>query len=128
METLPRRYILALCLACTLLGASGAPGSAKNKIHLAVGSKPGNIVYLQVDLARALGYFAEKGLDFEFEYFDGGTGAAAALASGHVEFSGNSIDHAMKLRAEGKDLKMVASFTSLPTVTLVVRRDLGPET
>jgi NitT/TauT family transport system substrate-binding protein len=129
METLPRCNILALCLAFAfaLAGASGAPGSAKNRIHLAVGSKPGNIVYLQVDLARALGYFAEKGLDFDFEYFDGGTGAAAALASGHVEFSGNSIDHAMKLRAEGKDLKMVASFTSLPTVTLVVRRDLRPE-
>ncbi len=30
------------------------------------------------------------------------------------------------MRAAGKDLKMVASFTTLPTVTLVVRRDLKP--
>ena len=117
---------LLIALALSLPGAS-KHGAGKEKIRLAVGSKPGNIVYLQVDLARALGYFSEKGLDVDFEYFDGGTGAAAALASGRAEFSGNSIDHALKLQAEGKDLKMVASFTSLPTVTLVVRRDLRPE-
>jgi ABC-type nitrate/sulfonate/bicarbonate transport system substrate-binding protein len=94
----------------------------KSKFRLAVGSKPGNIVYLQVDLARALGYFAEEELEVDFEYFAGGTAAAKALASGRAEFSGNAIDHTIKLRADGKDLKMVASFTILPTVTLVVGR------
>src|ERR1700687_4781138 len=96
-------WILGL-LGCVLVGFSVAETPRKQKIRLAVGSKPGNIVYLQVDLARALGYFTDKGLDVDFQYFDGGTGAAAALASGRAEFSGNSIDHAMKLRAE--DLKM----------------------
>ncbi len=117
---------LSAAAACILLGApmEGRCADPKAKFRLAVGSKPGNIVYLQVDLARALGYFAEEGLDVDFEYFAGGTAAAKALASGRAEFSGNSIDHTIKLRAEGKDLKMVASFTILPTVTLVVRRDL----
>ena len=123
-----RSRILPLCLALafTLSGAS-KHSAEKDKVHFAVGSKPGNIVYLQVDLARALGYLTEKGLDADFEYFDGGTGAATALVSGRADFSGNSIDHALKLQTEGKGLIMVASFTSLPTVTLVVRRDLRPE-
>jgi NitT/TauT family transport system substrate-binding protein len=99
---------------------------AGQRVRLAVGSKPGNIVYLPLDLARALNYFAEERLDVEFVNFDGGTDAARALAAGRADFSGNSIDHAIKLRASGVDLKMVVSFTTLPTVTLVVRRDLKP--
>jgi NitT/TauT family transport system substrate-binding protein len=93
---------------------------------MAVGSRPGNLVYLQIDLARALGYFAAERLDMEFKYYAGGTEAASALSSRLVDFSGNSIDHAIRLRALGSDFRMVASFTSLPTVTLVVRHELRP--
>jgi NitT/TauT family transport system substrate-binding protein len=113
--------ILCLLLSSTL-AVSGLTG--KQHLRLAVGSRPGNIVYLPLDLARALNYFAEEGLDVEFVNFDGGTDAALSLAAGRADFSGNSIDHAIKLRASGKDLKMVVSFTTLPSVTLVVRRDL----
>jgi NitT/TauT family transport system substrate-binding protein len=127
-----RRTLILLILAiaaCLWLGLSKAATHAalKPKVRLAVGSKPGNIVYLQVDLARALGYFEEQGLDLDFQYFEGGTGAAQALASGKADFSGNSIDHAITLRSSGKELTMVASFTNLPTVTLVIRRDLRPQ-
>jgi NitT/TauT family transport system substrate-binding protein len=114
---------------CLLMAPMLAPPSsaAKQHVRLAVGSKPGNIVYLPLDLARALNYFAEEGLDVEFINFDGGTEAALSLAAGRADFSGNSIDHAIKLRSSGKDLKMIVSFVTLPTVTLVVRRDLKPQ-
>jgi NitT/TauT family transport system substrate-binding protein len=96
----------------------------KQRVRFAVGSRPGNLVYLPLDLARAQDYFAEEGIEAEFVHFDGGTEAAQALAAGKADFSGNSIDHAIELRASGRELKMVASFTTLPTVTLVIRRDL----
>jgi NitT/TauT family transport system substrate-binding protein len=115
-----------LCLLVARTPAMSGP-AAKQRVRLAVGSKPGNIVYLPLDLARALNYFAEESLDVQFVNFDAGTDAARALTAGRADFSGNSIDHAIKLRAFGEDLKMVASFTSLPTVTLVVRRDLKPQ-
>jgi NitT/TauT family transport system substrate-binding protein len=122
---LPARSLFVIAACCALrLGAGDQ--SPKSKVRLAVGSKPGNLVYLQVDLARTLGYFAAEGLDVEYMHFQGGTGASDALVSGKAEFSGNSIDHAIQLRAQGTDLRMIASFTSLPTVTLVVRRDLRP--
>jgi sulfonate transport system substrate-binding protein len=126
MKSVLARWISCV-LVCGLVGFSLAGTPRKRKIRLAVGSKPGNIVYLQIDLARALGYFSEQGLDVDFEYFDGGTPAAKALASEKAEFSGNSIDHAINLRTAGKDLIMVASFTNLPTVTLVIRRELRPQ-
>jgi NitT/TauT family transport system substrate-binding protein len=122
---LPIRTIPGLVACCALLTGTDYP-LPKNRVRLAVGSKPGNLVYLQIDLARTLNYFAAEGLDVDYQHFQGGTGASDALVSGKAEFSGNSIDHAIQLRAQGTDLRMIASFTSLPTVTLVVRRDLRP--
>ena len=113
-------------LACFGILLTAFPGWAENRVRLAVGSKPGNLVYLQLDLARTLGYFAGEGLLVNYQYFQGGTSAADALALGKADFSGNSIDHAIELRERGSDLRMIASFTNLPTVTLVVRRDLRP--
>lgn len=119
-------FRISVLVLSLLVGSatSGRCAAAKNRIRLAVGSKPGNIVYLQVDLARALGYFTGEGLDVNFKYFEGGTAAAEALASGAFEFSANSIDHAIKLHSRGRALIMIASFTDLPCVTMVVRRDL----
>jgi NitT/TauT family transport system substrate-binding protein len=118
----------ALLLAGALaLTSAAAAGAAKEKVRLAVGSRPGNIVYLQIDLARALGYFEQEGLDVKIQYFDGGTPAAQALASKSFDFSANSIDHAITMRSAGNQLLMVASFTDLPCVTLVVRKDLRPQ-
>jgi NitT/TauT family transport system substrate-binding protein len=119
-------WLRVLLLAGTLAAVSAA-GAAKEKVRLAVGSRPGNLVYLQIDLARALGYFEQEGLDVNTQYFDGGTPAAQALASKAYDFSANSIDHAIKLRETGSELVMVASFIDLPGVTLVVRKDLRPQ-
>ena len=124
---LSKLQVFVGALAALLAAAPVGRAEVRRKIRLAVGSKPGNIVYLQIDLARALGYFTAEGLDMDFVYFDGGTHAARALASGSADFSGNSVDHAITLRSKGKDLRMIASFTNLPAVTLVVSRDLRPQ-
>ncbi len=97
---------------------------ARKTVHLAVGSMPGNIVYLQIDLARALHYFEDAGIDVHIDSLRKGADAANDLLSRRVNFSANSIDHVITLGSNGGNLKMVASFTDLPTVTLVVRRDL----
>ncbi len=119
-EWWPRAFVAATLALCAVT----ACGAEKEKVHLAMGSLPGNIVYLQIDLALALGYFDQEGLDVKVQYFDGGTGAARALTSREFDFSGNSIDHAVILRESGQQIYMVASFTDLPCVTLVVRKDL----
>jgi NitT/TauT family transport system substrate-binding protein len=117
----------ALLFTALLAAAPDVNGAGKVKARIAVGSQPGNIVYLQIDLARALGYFEQEGLDATFRYFDAGTAAAQALASRDYDVSANSIDHAIKLRGTGQRLEMVASFSDLPCVTMVVRKDLRPQ-
>lgn len=115
---------------CSLLGfgALAAPAGAgkpsSKPVQLAVGSTAGNIVYLQLDIARSLHYFEEAGLNVNIQPFRRGADAAAALVQGKVDFSANSIDHVITLGSRGASLKMIASFTDLPTVTLVIRRDL----
>jgi NitT/TauT family transport system substrate-binding protein len=126
MRVNPRETVTVLAaglLVWPVLDALARPKPLE-PVRLAVGSRPGNIVYLQIDLALALGYFAEEGLNVSADYFDGGTGAAKALVSRNDDFSANSIDHAITMRASGEQLKMIASFTSLPTVSVVVQRDL----
>jgi NitT/TauT family transport system substrate-binding protein len=114
--------IILACLLSMPLHA-GAPDS-RHVVHLAVGSMPGNIVYLQIDLARSLHYFQDAGLDVQIDSLRVGADAANELLKRRVNFSANSIDHVITLGANNGHLKMVASFTDLPTVTLVVRRDL----
>ena len=117
---------LSIALASLFLAAFAATHArdGKQRVKLAVGSRPGNLVYLPLDLARAQDYFGEEGLEVEFVNFQGGTEAAQALAAGKADFSGNSIDHAVNLRSSGSNLKMIVSFMNLPTVTLVIKRSL----
>jgi len=95
----------------------------KEKLSVIVGAQAA-ITYLQYDLAKALGYYDEQGLDVDIQYAKSGTDAASALIAGNAQFSGNAVDHAIAAKAKGKDLKMVASFTNLPGITMAVRSEL----
>lgn len=125
-----RRQVFALTGFLLISLSSLAPAVAQVRrnsrasVRIAVSSRPGNIVYLQLDLAKALHYFEDEGLDVQFKFYEGGPNTAKALEEGQVEFSGNSIDHAVYTRNAPRPLQMVAAFTDLPAVTLAVRRSL----
>lgn len=89
------------------------------KVKIASG---GHIVhFLPLDLAVALDYFKDEGLEPQITYLKGGTATAQALISKQVDFSTNSIDHAFKAAAQGKDdLRMVVLLNQTPGMVLVV--------
>lgn len=95
----------------------------KEKITVAVGAQA-SIVYLPYDVAKALNLYEQEGLDVTLNYMSGGTQAGNALVAGSVDFSGNSLDHPIAAQGQGKELRMVVSFTRLPGTTLVVRSDM----
>jgi NitT/TauT family transport system substrate-binding protein len=95
-------------------------------VSIAVGA-PHVPVYLNFDLAQALGYFAEEGLDVDLQYFEGGSDAVAALESGAVDFSGNSMDHVLTAQMHGQNLRMLMNFLDHPCATLIVRSVLADE-
>jgi NitT/TauT family transport system substrate-binding protein len=92
----------------------------KEKVAVAVGAEH-SLVYFPWDLAKALGYFDQEGLDVELTYTKGGSEAATALASGSCEYSGNAIDHAVAAADRGKSLVMIADFMNQPGVSLMIR-------
>lgn len=95
-------------------------------VAIAVGA-PHVPVYLNFDLAQALGYFAEEGLAVDLQYFEGGSDAAAALKSGAVDFSGNAMDHVLEAQMAGTELRMLMNFLDHPCATLIVRSDPANE-
>lgn len=109
---------LALLLV-VLLCATAHSQEKLQKVKIASG---GHVVhFLPLDLAVALGYFKDQGLEPEITYLKGGTSTAQALISKQVDFSTNSIDHAYKAAAKGKDdLRMVVLLNQTPGMVLVV--------
>lgn len=122
---LSRRTFIA---AGAALGAStvfGAPtivmaAGPKEKLTIAVGSEHA-LVYLPWDVAKALGYFDQEGLDVTLTYTKGGTEAGLALMSGNVDYSGNAIDHAIAAAEQGKSLVMISDFMDQPGISLITK-------
>lgn len=122
-----KRLALALAVAATLIGWQGTWAAEKEKVDFGVGSAPGSSVYIQVDLAKALGYFMEEGLDVTLQNFNGGAVAGAALVGGSIEVSANALDHVIKAKRQGKELRMIVSFCHLPGTPLVVNNKYRSE-
>ncbi len=115
-----RHTMITLALVIGLAGWKAAWAADTEKVVFGVGSAPGASVYIQVDLAKALGYFAEEGLGVTLQHFKGGAVAGSALVGGSTEVSANAIDHVIKAKQQGKELRMIVSFTHLPGTPLVV--------
>jgi NitT/TauT family transport system substrate-binding protein len=98
---------------------AGPKPATRERTTVAIGSRFA-VAYLQFDVAKALGYYEDENLDADLQYLVGGTQAATALLSGQAQFSGNSMDHIVKAKIEGKDLLLVASLTAAPGITMVV--------
>lgn len=110
------------CAALLLVVVLCVTAQAQEKLQKVKIASGGHIVhFLPLDLAVALGYFKDEGLEPEITYLKGGTATAQALISKQVDFSTNSIDHAFKAAAKGKDdLRMVVLLNQTPGMVLVV--------
>lgn len=75
---------------------------------------------LPAELADSQGWFRDQGLDVRMQDLKGGAPAAKALIGRNAEFACIALDHALKARAQGEDLVLLATFTRYPGLTLVV--------
>jgi NitT/TauT family transport system substrate-binding protein len=110
----------SLGAAVSALAVAAATAQGAERVTFGVGSAPGASVYIQVDIARALGYFGQEGVDAQIQHFKGGSVAGVALVGGSTEVSANAMDHVVKAKREGKELRLIASFTHLPGTPMVV--------
>ena len=120
-----RRTFIAASAALGASSAFGVPtivmaAPPKEKLTVAVGAEHA-LVYLAWDVAKALGYFDQEGLDVNLIYTKGGTEAGLALLSGNVDYSGNAIDHAIAASEQGKSLVMLLDFMDQPGITILTK-------
>jgi NitT/TauT family transport system substrate-binding protein len=115
------RCFVTTVVVISILVAGAVPAAwAAEKVTVGIGGVA-LMVYLPTALAKAKGYFADEGLDVEIlDIKGGGSQAASALIGGSVDFSANAIDHAIKAKAQKKDLIAVHSHVRLPVMGVVV--------
>lgn len=105
-------------LAVVLLVVAAQCPTSGDKVKIASGGR--SIPFMQLDVALALGYFEAAGLEAYIQYIKGGTQCALALIGGSVDFSTNSVDHAIKAQLQGKELRMISVFDRIPGFSIVV--------
>lgn len=75
------------------------------------------------EVTRALGHFADEGLDVDLVYTRGGNAAMQALVGGAVEYAGTSFDVALQAARNGAEIRRFASTGRLPLFALAVAPD-----
>lgn len=114
----PRSLLPPMLLTVALLSAP-LVAHANERVTIALGGT-GTLDFLPVEVAHALGYFTEQGIDASLQYFQSGTHSALAVIGGSAEFSANAFDHAVKAATQGKRLTAIAAFTETPGHQIVM--------
>ena len=112
------KILSALVLALVLLPPTLA-GSAGEPVTFAY-SQLGLLAHLPWSVALGQKYFEEQGLEPKGFNFESGAKSIAALIGGSADFAANALEHAIKAKAQGKDLVYVFSSTRLPGFGLAV--------
>ncbi len=115
--------MLGLGLLLFALDLAACPATAADRVTIATGSF-GNAAFLPFDVAEALGALREPGLEVEVQRVQSGSHAATAVLTGSADFAVASLDHVIKANLQGRSLKMIASFSEVPGMRLLVRSDL----
>lgn len=92
--------------------------SGRIHVRVAVGGQ-NQMVYLPTSLARALGFYAEEGLDVDLQDFAGGSKALQALMGGSADVVSGFYDHTIQMAAEGRELVAFVTMLRFPGLVLV---------
>lgn len=117
-----RDFTKGACAALATM-ALGTPARAADAVRLAIA--PTSLTYLPIYWALDKGYFAEVGIEPKMLQFSGGPAATAALLGGSVDIITGGTVSLIKVAGKGQDLVGIAGIQALPTVAVVMRKNLA---
>jgi sulfonate transport system substrate-binding protein len=107
-----------------LLAALAAfPGSAGAQVVLKASEPVRYFGNMPIYAAAEAGFFKQKGIGLEIITMRGGPAAANALISGDVDFVTGALEQALKMKAKGQDVKVIASIQHKSPFAIVVPLD-----
>jgi NitT/TauT family transport system substrate-binding protein len=108
--------------------AFGGPAQAQDKplekfiVGLAVDSM---VQQIPMYAARELGYFAEEGLDVQFEVFDGSSAVVQQVVAGNADVGSPSTGALFNAVVQGHELRQIFSFQFKSVFTLATPTNSG---
>jgi len=112
------RRLVSLSLALVVGTAVSLPAFAQTKLKVAEGSRSFTVMPLYI--AIDAGYFAEKGITIDLVTMKGGPAAANALMSGDVDIAVSLAETPIKMKGQGKDLRVLTLVQDRNPCALVV--------
>jgi NitT/TauT family transport system substrate-binding protein len=113
------KRFLALALALPMAFGLALPATAGEPVTFAY-SQLGYIGHLPWTVALGQKYFEEQGLEVKGYNFESGGKSIAAVLGGSADFAANALEHAIKAKAQGKDLVYVFASVRAPAWGLAV--------
>jgi len=122
MQAIGRRALYVLLALCVLFSYS-AHAQEKKHLRVVFVSLAWN-AQLPFRIANSKGYFREQGLTVEPIFVRGGPIAITALISGNVDFASiGGAQAAIRSKARGLDLNIIASLSNYTNYTLIGNKD-----
>jgi NitT/TauT family transport system substrate-binding protein len=114
---------LALVSAVIVCSTISVPQAAEAK--KVVVAKAGNfLAWGLIDIAKAKGFFANRGLDVEILMAQGGPQVLAAVLAGRADFSTTSVLELIEANSQGQNAKIVSPLIQQSQVACAIRSDL----
>jgi NitT/TauT family transport system substrate-binding protein len=104
-----------------LLGLAAAPAAAQ--VNLKASEPVRYFGNMPIYTASEAGFFKQKGLSLELVTMRGGPAAANALISGDVDLVTGALEQALKMKAKGQDVKVIASIQNKSPFAIVLPVD-----
>ena len=115
--------MLGMALTLTACGSPTSANEALTRIRLPMGYIP-NIQYAPFYVAVEKGYFAEAGIEIEFDYsFE--TKGVELVAAGELPFAVVSGEQVLLARAQGLPVTYIAAWYQEYPVSLIAKSELG---
>jgi sulfonate transport system substrate-binding protein len=110
-----------IVLALVALLTAAAPAAAQ--VNLKASEPVRYFGNMPIYAAVEAGFFKQKGVSLEIVTMRGGPAAANALVSGDVDLVTGALEQALKMKAKGQDVKVIASIQHKSPFGIVVPLD-----
>lgn len=103
-------------------GNSSAPGAAAGLPTVTIGKSVDTIGFSAVDVAQAMGYFKDAGVNVKTELLQGSSQATAALQGGSIQFATLSSTALLLASSKGVKLQAIASLDRGVSIQVVTTK------